>query len=868
MLAHWLTKVFASKRRASVSPRRRTTNDSYRPLLENLEDRLAPATFTVTNLNDAGLGSLRAAIAAANANPGPDTVVFAGGLSGTIGLTTGTLLLTDAATTTILGPGAGVISVSGSGAATVFGVASAASASISGLTITGGSAAYGGGIANAGSLTITSSSITGNSSTSGGGGILNVGYLNVQSSVLSNNTTSTGGDGEGGAILNSGGTIVVNNSYITGNSSTGGGAGIQSEFGETPGATSMSAMATITNSTIANNRVTGGGQGEGGGGLCNEDNSVMNVTNCTITGNDSGTFSGGGISNTYVSTEVLTLNNCTIVGNHSGAAGGGIHSDPSGTVNINNSIVAQNVAGSGTDFDGAAASGNNNLIGDGTGMTGLTNGVNGNLIGTSATPINPLVSPLGFFGGPTPTMGLLPGSPAIDAGGGNAAPTDQRGITRPQLNAPDIGAFESRGFIMTIASGNNQAALVGQPYGAPLVVTVTSAFGEPVVGGLVTFTAPSNLNGPTVIFPNGKTTILVTITGATGIASTGQASVVPTANNIAGRVLVVASANGANSVTFNLANIQAYIAVGADAGTLPEVKVYDALTGALRFDFFAFAVGFRGGVRVAVADVDGDGFNDIICAAGPGGGPEVRVFSGRDGSLLQDFFAFTPTFAGGVYVAAGDVNGDGKADIICGAGAGGGPQVSVFNGADDKLLTSFFPFPVSFTGGVRVAAGDVNGDGLADIICGAGPGGAPEVAVFNGKDFSLLTAFFAFPVNFAGGVYVGAGDLNHSGRASIVVGAGEGGLPEVNVFNGTTFQLINAFFSTGPQVPKVDGQVLSPGVRVAVACEACPRPVLLTGEGPFSQPTVTEFDGTTFQPVSSFFAFNPLYLGGIFVGGA
>jgi hypothetical protein len=108
---------------------------------------------------------------------------------------------------------------------------------------------------------------------------------------------------------------------------------------------------------------------------------------------------------------------------------------------------------------------------------------------------------------------------------------------------------------------------------------------------------------------------------------------------------------------------------------------------------------------------------------------------------------------GGVYIAAGDVNGDGFADIITGAGAGGSPHVKVFDGQTNSLLASFFAYDVAFTGGVRVAAGDVNDDGLADIITGAGPSGGPHVKVFDGHTSALLASFFAFAPSFTGGVY-------------------------------------------------------------------------------------------------------------------
>src|SRR5581483_4497161 len=104
-----------------------------------------------------------------------------------------------------------------------------------------------------------------------------------------------------------------------------------------------------------------------------------------------------------------------------------------------------------------------------------------------------------------------------------------------------------------------------------------------------------------------------------------------------------------------------------------DVKVYLALSDQPLFSFFAYDAGFTGGVRVAVGAGNGDGIPDIITAAGPGGGPNIAVLSGKDGTQLLNFFAYDQHFTCGVFVAAGDVNGDGKADIICGADIGGGP---------------------------------------------------------------------------------------------------------------------------------------------------------------------------------------------------
>jgi subtilisin family serine protease len=224
------------------------------------------------------------------------------------------------------------------------------------------------------------------------------------------------------------------------------------------------------------------------------------------------------------------------------------------------------------------------------------------------------------------------------------------------------------------------------------------------------------------------------------------------------------------------------IITGAGAGGGPHVRVFDRY-GDLKSQFFAYNSNFRGGVKVAAVDVNGDGKEEIITGAGAGGGPHVRVFNGS-GALKEEFFAYSPYFRGGVYVAGGDVDGDGKEEIITGAGAGGGPHVRVFNGSGN-VVSQFFAYDRNFRGGVRVAVGNIDSKGAKykeEIVTAPGKGGGPHIRVFD-TDSRLKRQFFAYNKNFRSGVQVGAGDINKDGIDEIITGAGAGGGPHVRMFD-------------------------------------------------------------------------------------
>lgn len=216
---------------------------------------------------------------------------------------------------------------------------------------------------------------------------------------------------------------------------------------------------------------------------------------------------------------------------------------------------------------------------------------------------------------------------------------------------------------------------------------------------------------------------------------------------------------------------------GADAGRAATVAVRRS-DGSTPESWDAYP-GFTGGARVAVCKVAG-GPPRVVTAPGPGGGPDVRVRT-LQGALVRNWYAYAPGFSGGVYVGCGDVDGDGTDEVMTGAGPGGGPDVGVWR-LDGTKVDGFFAFDAAFRGGVRVAGGQLAGDGRAEVVAAAGPGGGPEVRVVTdaGRATRRYAAGGVFMASDAGdrrGVYVAVAEGAPTG--AVVTGTGDGGASRV-----------------------------------------------------------------------------------------
>lgn len=441
------------------------------------------ATFQVTNLNDAGAGSLRDAVAQANLAPDADVITFASGLSGTITLTTGEIPVYAAVD--IQGPGANTLAVSGDDNSRIFYVdadnvgAERDAVSISGLTLAEGyDSGSGGAIYSTDtSLTLTGMTLRDNYAGSTGGAMyLESTPLTVTDSRLSRNVADSGGGAiytDGDSDVDPGDTVTLTNSVLVNNYANGPGGAMYvdnatggdvliagSEFSNNDANGSGGALLFYGHqgsSTIRNSAITGNSAQSDGGGIYfdsdYDDPDGLLVQNTTISGNRAD-GAGGGVSVENSDGKPVAFLNSTIADNRSSDFGGGIYRDDY-DVTVNSTIVADNrYAGGDQDDLGEAAGATGSFI---TGFSLVERDaslvtITDNPLGSNKFGVDPQLGLLTNNGGPTLTQLPALSSPVIDSAIANGLTTDQRGLPRtiqqPSVpNAPgsdgtDMGAVE------------------------------------------------------------------------------------------------------------------------------------------------------------------------------------------------------------------------------------------------------------------------------------------------------------------------------------------------------------------------------------------------------------------------------------------
>jgi len=545
-------------------------------------------SILVTNNSDSGDGSLRSAVDSANANPGLDIIQFSPDVSGIITLTSGPIIIGD--DLLITGPDRSVLSVHGGADNRVVTIAADTAVTITDLTLKGGGAFVGWGGAIYGSnnndLTLLDSQIVGSIAETGGA-IYSTGKLLISNTIFANNT----GDWGGSIYLGEGGKAMIVNSLFTDNHASSGGAGLfgnrsiitvtATTFTNNNGSAVSNIYGTITlnESIIRNNLRTSGA------GLYSINGNYV-VNNSTLAQNTAGLF-GGGI---YMQGGTLVINGSTLRDNRANA-GGAIYTTGDVVVTMTNATVSANgeSAMSAIDQNGGVTKIYNSSIADNfapgeqghsiwlkSGDLTIANSIvtggglsncyisGGNFIGMGVNmdddatcagfvTADPLLTPLDNYGGASETYALLPGSPAIDAGDITVCSStpvnhvDQRGTSRDQGSACDIGAFESRGFILEGVTGASQTSLINTVYPEPLSVVVQSVDGAPVEGGTAVFSAP--LSGPSLTFAPSVTV---------PIGSVGTANLIVQANEHAGAFTATMTAKGnfGEPVIFNLTNLE------------------------------------------------------------------------------------------------------------------------------------------------------------------------------------------------------------------------------------------------------------------------------------------------------------------------
>ena len=474
----------------------------------------------------------------------------------------------------------------------------------------------------------------------------------------------------------------------------------------------------------------------------------------------------------------------------------------------------------------------------------------------------------GTISGPDGTIGVLQVITGTVAPGGtlNTAAVTLNSSTNYKVAVLTSGATPTGSNLKTAAAINLGNAVLqvtsvanGLKVGDKItIIDNTASTTTPIVGTFANLAEGATVTGAKDAAGNAITYTISYVGG------TGSDNVVLTVKSVTSATPVAAP--NAQPMVAGQPALNKFTAIGTDQGGGPLVTV--TFNDGTYSSFFAYDPSFRGGVRVAIGDVNGDGTEDLITGAGPGGAPQVNVYiinSNGSITLQTSFIAFNePLFRGGVYVAAGHTDGETRyAEVVVGAGAGGGSRVQVYEGSANGLITSkpindFFAYSPAFTGGVVVAVGQRNGAAGEEVITAPASNGGFNIRSFDcngtGNSPTLVDNFFAFnDITSVGGLSIAAGLLDADGIADIVVGSTLGGFGVIH--DSDTSGLITAPF------PGFAG-----AIRAGVAEDSTGKEFAVALAGPGGAPRVSVYSvsSTSLTEVDNLFVLNPAFRGGLF----
>ena len=445
------------------------------------------------------------------------------------------------------------------------------------------------------------------------------------------------------------------------------------------------------------------------------------------------------------------------------------------------------------------------------------------------------VTPAGMVGAVNVVVTNLDGGTITATSSFTFTPVNHLVLTTPP--AANVNTFSAFSLVVTAVSasgstlasftGNVTISIINGPSGATLGGTLTVA----AINGIATFAGLTvNMAGSYTftISATGLSSTTATLTAAGSNTQPPPPATISATTGGAGSTVTVTFTNSDGTTTTQI--VQPFGAfsgtVTTATGSLPSgIQVLVIApgigsfggpnivginqNGTTLYNFMAFAPQFVGGVSIATASLSTGDFL-IGVGAGPGGGPELAVFDGATGAFKYSLFAFGQNFVGGITVTSAHLFGNGSTQFVVAAGPGGGPEVAVFDAVTGNIITAFFAYDANgptdtFLGGVMVASGNVLGQGHDDIITGPGPGGGSNVRVY---DLSLGTngavsaqqsdSFFAYSPDEFNGVRVGAKALNNAAVLSILTARGPGGASENSAYNALQVAVFDTSFTFNP----------------------------------------------------------------------